>query len=295
MDEQAGKQEKTLTLSQRFAARYGVDPKQLFQVLKATAFKQREGVQITDAQMMALIIVADQYGLNPFTREIYAYPDKNGGIVPVVGVDGWVRMAQKTEELDGIEFEYSDKVVKMPEAKPCPEWCEAIVYRKNVAKPIRVREYLDEVFQDRNFINPWRTHTKRMLRHKALIQALRAAFGYAGIYDEDEAERVVEAQDAKYEVVDDVPQPTAKPIEKPTPVEPVTDEMFTDVEETTQKPDSPITEAQRKRLFAIASKVEMSNEALHEWLKQDYGIEHTTEIKKSQYDEIIKKLSEFNA
>ncbi len=36
--------------------------------------------------MAALMIVADQYGLNPFTREIFAFPDKQNGIVPVVGV-----------------------------------------------------------------------------------------------------------------------------------------------------------------------------------------------------------------
>ena len=33
-----------------------------------------------------------------------------------------------------------------------------------------------------------------MLRHKAMIQCARLAFGYGGIYDQDEAERIVEAQ-----------------------------------------------------------------------------------------------------
>jgi hypothetical protein len=41
---------------------------------------------------------------------------------------------------------------------------------------------------------PWKSHPRRMLRHKALIQCARIAFGFAGIYDEDEAERIVEAQ-----------------------------------------------------------------------------------------------------
>ena len=31
-----------------------------------------------------------------------------------------------------------------------------------------------------------------MLRHKAMIQAARLAFGFTGIYDQDEAERIVE-------------------------------------------------------------------------------------------------------
>jgi recombination protein RecT len=32
-----------------------------------------------------------------------------------------------------------------------------------------------------------------MLRHKAMIQCARLAFGFGGIYDSDEAERIVEA------------------------------------------------------------------------------------------------------
>jgi hypothetical protein len=35
-----------------------------------------------------------------------------------------------------------------------------------------------------------------MLRHKALIQCARVAFGFAGIHDPDEAERIANAIDA---------------------------------------------------------------------------------------------------
>ena len=52
----------------------------LVETLKATAFKG----QVSDAQMTALMVVANQYGLNPWTKEIYAFPDKNNGIVPFV-------------------------------------------------------------------------------------------------------------------------------------------------------------------------------------------------------------------
>ena len=40
------------------------------EILKATAFKG----PATDAQMTALCVVAQQYGLNPFTRELYGVP-----------------------------------------------------------------------------------------------------------------------------------------------------------------------------------------------------------------------------
>jgi hypothetical protein len=36
----------------------------------------------------------------------------------------------------------------------------------------------------------WLSHPRRMLRHKALVQCARVAFGLAGLHDPDEARRV---------------------------------------------------------------------------------------------------------
>ena len=73
------------TLTSSLATRLDMgDSTGLMETLKATAFKG----QVTDSQMAALLIVANQYGLNPWTKEIYAFPDRQNGIVPVVGVDG---------------------------------------------------------------------------------------------------------------------------------------------------------------------------------------------------------------
>ncbi|EBR4477838.1 phage recombination protein Bet, partial [Salmonella enterica] len=41
------------------------------------------------------------------------------------------------------------------------------------------------------------SHPTRMLRHKTLIQCARLAFGFAGIFDQDEAERVIEGTAAE--------------------------------------------------------------------------------------------------
>ncbi|WP_413694421.1 phage recombination protein Bet [Psychromonas sp. KJ10-2] len=196
--------EKTQGLIEKFAENYSVEPSKLMITLKATAFKVSTG-EISNEQMMALLVVADQYGLNPFTKEIYAFPDKRNGIIPVVGVDGWSRIINSNPYFDGIEFTQSESLVAYPDggSKSCPEWIECIIYRKDRTHPIKIREYLDEVFrppihQTGNnggyVINtPWQTHTKRMLRWKAMIQCARIAFGFAGIYDIDEAERIIES------------------------------------------------------------------------------------------------------
>lgn len=186
------------TLTAKLAKRLDLgDGSSLTATLKATAFRQSGNEVVTDAQMEALLIVAEQYRLNPFTKELFAFSDK-GAIVPVVSVDGWARIINEHPDFDGLEFRYSETMVTMPRGKPCPEWCEVTLYRKDRSRPTVVREYLDEVYQpprgkDGGFDGPWQTHTKRFLRHKTLIQGARIAFGFAGIFDEDEARRIIDA------------------------------------------------------------------------------------------------------
>lgn len=151
------------------------NPAELVSVLKATAFKG----QVSDAQMTALLVVSNQYGLNPWTKEIYAFPDRNNGIVPVVGVDGWSRIINSHPQFDGMDFDQDD------------DSCTCIIYRKDRSHPVRVTEYMAEC--RREGVGPWKSHPKRMLRHKAMIQCARLAFGFVGIYEQDEAERIVEA------------------------------------------------------------------------------------------------------
>jgi phage recombination protein Bet len=162
------------TLTQTLASKLNMgNGSDLIETLKATAFKG----QVSDAQMTALMVVANQYQLNPWTKEIYAFPDKQNGIVPVVGVDGWARIINSNPQFDGMHFEQND------------DECTCIIYRKDRNHPTSVTEYMSEC---KRSIGPWLSHPRRMLRHKAMIQCARIAFGFGGIYDQDEAERIVE-------------------------------------------------------------------------------------------------------
>ena len=193
-----------VSLIERTAGRFGLQPAKMVSVLKSTAFRTNE--PITDEQLAALLIVSEQYGLSPFTKELYAFPDK-GNIIPVVGVDGWSRIINEHPQFDGMDYHQSETMLDSDEHKSCPEWIECAVYRKDRTHPIVVREYLDECYKPprSNFQGPWQTHTKRMLRHKATIQAARLAFGFAGIYDPDEAERIRDMGEAR--VIHEQPEP----------------------------------------------------------------------------------------
>lgn len=160
-----------VTLSNKLAARFGMEQDaELVTTLKQTAFKSREPV--SDAQLTALMVIANEYGLNPFTKEIYAYPDQHKGIVPVVGVDGWIRIVNEHPQFDGIEFDTQ------------PDAVTARIYRKDRTRPTVVTEYLEEC---RRNTEPWKNMPRRMLRHKALMQCARVAFGFA-LYDDEEGQ-----------------------------------------------------------------------------------------------------------
>lgn len=171
--------ELAIKQTQALANAFNVDgnPEHLMQTLKVTAFKNQE---VTDEQFVALMIVAAQYKLNPFTNEIYAFPS-NGSIVPMVGVDGWARIINSHPQFDGIEFQQD------------AESCTCRIFRKDRNHPVTVTEFMNEC---RRSTKPWQSHPRRMLRHKTMIQAARLAFGYAGIFDEDEGERITAVQNA---------------------------------------------------------------------------------------------------
>lgn len=196
-------------LVKKFADKFSVDPTKVLSTLKSTCFKG----PVNDEQMTALMIVADQYGLNPFTKEIYAFPDKNNGIVPVVGVDGWSRIINGNTQFDGIEFDQDE------------EACTCRIYRKDRNHPTSVTEYISECKRP---TQPWQSHPKRMLRHKALIQCARLAFGFVGIYDQDEAERIIEMKDLNQKPVRQTPQTIAEAqVIEPSPER---DQLIADLE-----------------------------------------------------------------
>lgn len=170
------------------AKRYNVSQGNLMNTLKNTVFKGKNGNQVTDEQMVALLIVADQYGLNPFTKEIYAFPGKGNDIVPMVGVDGWLRLINSQPTHKSIEFEYGPD---MSEKNSIPQWIECTIVRDDRNAPIKVREYFEECFRP---TEPWQKMPRRMLRNRSIVQCGRVAYSLVGIYDPDEAEQIIDMQ-----------------------------------------------------------------------------------------------------
>ena len=159
------------------AGKFGMEPK----AFEATVRDTCGCKGATPEQFAAFLLVANEYGLNPVTKEIYAFPTRGGGIQPIVGIDGWISMANNHPQFDGIE--HVDRLDDQGQLVAIT----AKVHRKDRSHPIEVTEYLAECKQG---TDPWKKWPARMLRHKATIQAIRYAFGFSGIVDPDEADRM---------------------------------------------------------------------------------------------------------
>lgn len=170
------------------ADRFGMEPQAFEQTLRATVVPQ----QVSREQFAAFLLVAKKYQLDPITKQIYAFPTQGGGIQPIVSIDGWMNLINSHPDFDGMEFE--DQVGGDGDLLSIT--CR--MFRKDRSHPISVTEYMSEC---RRSTPTWKQWPARMLRHKAAIQAARYAFGFSGIIDPDEAERMREAP----------PEPTGRP------------------------------------------------------------------------------------
>lgn len=164
------------------ASRYSMDPVMFARTLRATVMPKAH----TDEEFAAYLMVAERYGLNPILREIYAYPKKGGGIQPVISIDGYINLINSHPQFDGIEITY----VENPDGKGKPPIsATATIWRKDRSHPTVVTEFYSECYRG---TEPWQQMPRRMLRHKAVSQCARVAFGFAGIYDDDEARDIAE-------------------------------------------------------------------------------------------------------
>lgn len=164
------------------ATRFGMDRAAFESTIMKTIMPAN--VAVTREHVAAFLVVAKHYDLNPFTKEIFAFPAKSGGVQPVVSIDGWLKIINSHPQFDGMEFQDS-----VQDGKLVAVTCR--MYRRDRSHPIDVTEYMSEC---KRGTDTWGRWPARMLRHKATIQAARYAFGFSGIIDPDEAERALEVE-----------------------------------------------------------------------------------------------------
>jgi hypothetical protein len=173
-----------------------VDGKELTELLKKNVL-----ANCSDAEFAFAIGLCNSYQLNPITNEICFLKFKGGRLIPYVEYDGWVKIANRQAEYDGVEFTENFDLNGNFVSVTCK------IYLKG-KHPTVLTEYLSEC-QDLSK-EPWKKYPIRMLRNKSFNQAIRTTFGISGIYDLDEAERVIKCAEIIPEQRPALPPPIAK-------------------------------------------------------------------------------------
>lgn len=176
-----------------------LDPGQYMNTVLTTCFDK----EATPEQFAMFLMIAKEHDLNPLTREIYAF-QKAGKVMPIVSIDGWLKIINEHPDMDGMQVrENLDG-----EGNLVSITCK--IYRKDRKHPTELTEYLAECKMG---TEPWKKWPSRMLRHKATIQCGRYAFGFANIYDPDEAARMEAMDDRTFDatatIVEDEPETPA--------------------------------------------------------------------------------------
>jgi hypothetical protein len=139
----------------------------------------------SDVDKLALSELMKAYNLNPLCKEIYAI-SYGGRLSVVVGVDGWRRLAHETGRYQSSDVRYGED--------EHGEYCTFTVHT-TLGGQFSFTCWLHEFKQS----SPtWNKSPRHMLRIKAEVHCLKAAFGLAG---PTEYEVEAEATSAGAEVV----------------------------------------------------------------------------------------------
>ena len=205
---------ETQSLIARLAGKFGVEPGKLLRCLMTQVFRQTDGREPTNEELMVLLLVCQNYCLNPFNREVYAFRGKGGDIVPIVSLDGWAKIVRQQPDFNGMSFVFSDTLVSVA-GQELPEYVICSMRLKGIDAPVEIQEFMVECYQDRSPV--WKKWPRRMLRTRAFIQCARLAFSLTGLYDEGEAFTDSGFEGRLSQVATSRPKTTANTIPSATP------------------------------------------------------------------------------
>lgn len=229
---------------------------------------------VTDQEVVMFIKLCQGQKLNPFVQgEAYLIKFGTQPAQMVIGYDTYKRRAEENPYYlymeSGIVVQRGNQIVKKEGACLYPTealiggWCR-VHKEKNGREAITFKEVGFAEYNKGNAI--WKEKPCTMIEKVAISQALREAFpkDYEGLY-------------TSAEIIDSDFNPDAPAA--PTPAEPVVI-------------DEPITQAERKTIFAAAQDKygkELGNDKVQQFLK-DEGLESTKGMMRSAFDRIMARI-----
>jgi len=155
--------------SDQLASFLGIEKSMMLDTLKAQCFKGLRPEQVSDAQLAAFVSTANALQVNPLLPGfLYAYPERNGGITPILGPDGVLKKLDEfitTGKLEGYEC-----VVYPEDVTLKPTHATATIYRKDAKPAVYTAIFAEWVITN----SPtWNSKPRHMLWIRAIKQAAR--------------------------------------------------------------------------------------------------------------------------
>ena len=251
----------------------------------------------TDQEAFTFLQLCKAQGLNPFLREAYLIKYGDEAATIVTGKDTFTKRADRISQYDGFKAGIivlsNDKVLYREGSflvtgeTLLGGWAE--VYRKDRSTPYRNEVTLTEYERrkkDGSLMSSWRTMPATMIRKVPLVQSLREAFPdeFGGMYSPEEMP-IDSAALPEYKIGERPEIPVPQEDKKPPLTQPG---KKSDKQAPKTTDDNLISEAQRKRLYAIYKQAGKNDEEVKEFLFMNYDIEHSKDIPRDKYDEICK-------
>ena len=220
----------------------------------------------TDKELFMFMGIAKSYGLNPLKREIHFVKYGSAPASIIVGYEIYLKRAERTGKLDGWKC-----------------WIEgdkAIIEIKRKDQSIPIKWEVDRKEFDKQQ-STWKAMPNFMLKKVAIAQGFRLAFpdelgGLPYLAEELPSTAKLSSEElAKDEIivdvrVDDISEATGQPPEEvPPPL---------------------ISEAQRKRFYAIAKGSGKSDAEIKSFLQANIGSESTGDIQKGVYEYLCNEV-----
>ena len=125
--------------------------------------------QLSEVSQETCLRLIAEYRLNPRADELDLVQFEEGCWQVFITVNGWAKLINAHPAFCGIEFSEASEL-----EEGVPLWMGCAIYRTDRIKPIEVKEYFTEMKTEHI---AWQQMPRRMLRHRAMQQCARLAFG----------------------------------------------------------------------------------------------------------------------
>lgn len=175
----------------------------------------------TNLELAYFLQVSQSIGLNAFNKEIWCYKDNKNNLLVFAGRDGFLRKAQENPLFAGIRSceirekdEFKIDVANKSIVHNITKWgndrgpikgAYAIVFRKGGEPTVELADFA----RYNKGYTTWKSHPEAMIKKVAETNALKKAFGIAGIQSEYDFEiknqiAIPLSSSVKYSLIEDI-------------------------------------------------------------------------------------------